>query len=167
MAKKETIERVSISENRIGLETSMVVNRLTDTCLYSGFFGRLDSARMKLITDEILDAMEQSSNDTIVIDLSNVDIIDSAVAAHLIRTGDVLKLIGCHIIFCGINTRVAQTMVTVGVEFSRYYVSKDLKSALKLVYELHGLTLVPATPILATKTAAHTNKTPAQEMQTI
>lgn len=143
MAKKEATQRVSISEKRIGLESSMVVNKLTDNCLYSGFFGRLDSARMKSITDEILDAMEQTTNDTIVVDLSNVDIIDSAVAAHLIRTGDVIKLIGCHVIFCGINTRVAQTMVTVGVEFSKYHVCKDLKAALRLVFELHGLALVP------------------------
>ena len=158
MAKKETMQRVSISEKRIGLETSMVVNQLTDNCLYSGFFGRLDSARMKTITDGILDAMEQTTNDTIVVDLANVDIIDSAVAAHLIRTGDVIKLIGCHVIFCGINTRVAQTMVTVGVEFSKYHVCKDLKAALKLVFELHGLALVPVTKI-----PVHGGKTPALE----
>ena len=143
MAKKETTQRVSISEKRIGLESSMVVSQLTDTCLYSGFFGRLDSARMKTIIDDILDAMEHSVNDTIIIDLSNVDIIDSAVAAHLIRTGDVIRLIGCNVVFCGINSRVAQTMVTVGVEFIKYHVCKDLKAALRLVYELHGLALVP------------------------
>ena len=121
----------------------MVVSKLTDTCLYSGFFGRLDSARMKAITDEILDTIEQSNNDTIVIDLSNVDIIDSAVAAHLIRTGDVIRLVGCTVIFCGINTRVAQAMITVGVEFAKYLLCKDLKSALKLVFELQGFMLVP------------------------
>jgi rsbT co-antagonist protein RsbR len=121
----------------------MVVSKLTDTCLYSGFFGRLDSARMKSITDDILEAIEQSNNDTIVIDLSNVDIIDSAVAAHLIRTGDVIKLVGCNVIFCGINSKVAQAMMTVGVEFTKYMLCKDLKSALKLVFQLQGFMLVP------------------------
>lgn len=147
MPKKETTQRVSISERRIGFDTPMVVNQLTDSCLYSGFFGRLDSARVKSITDDILDAMEHTANDSIVVDLSNVDIIDSAVAAHLIRTGDVIRLIGCHVIFCGINTRVAQTMVSVGVEFSKYHVCKDLKSALRVVFDLHGLMLVPVTKI--------------------
>ncbi|HWB94582.1 MAG TPA: STAS domain-containing protein [Puia sp.] len=150
MAKKEAPQRVSISEKRIGLESPMVVSKLTETCLYSGFFGRLDSARMKSITDEILEAIEQSNNESIVIDLSNVDIIDSAVAAHLIRTGDVIRLVGCNVIFCGINSRVAQAMITVGVEFSKYLLCKDLKSALKLVFELQGLMLVPIP-----KTAAH------------
>jgi rsbT co-antagonist protein RsbR len=143
MAKKEAPQRVSISEKRIGLESPMVVSKLTDTCLYSGFFGRLDSARMKSITDDILEAIEQSNNDTIVIDLSNVDIIDSAVAAHLIRTGDVIKLVGCNVIFCGINSKVAQAMMTVGVEFSKYLLCKDLKSALRLVFQLQGFLLLP------------------------
>jgi len=143
MAKKEAPQRVSISEKRIGLESPMVVSKLTDTCLYSIFFGRLDSARMKTITDEILDAIEQSDNDTIVIDLANVDIIDSAVAAHLIRTGDVIRLVGCNVIFCGINSRVAQAMITVGVEFSKYMLCKDMRAALKLVFELEGMMLVP------------------------
>jgi rsbT co-antagonist protein RsbR len=98
---------------------------------------------MKMITDEILEAIDQTDNDTIVIDLGNVDIIDSAVAAHLIRVGDVVRLVGCNVIFCGINSRVAQTMMTVGVEFSKYLLAKDLKSALRLVFELQGLMLVP------------------------
>ncbi|MBS1602406.1 MAG: STAS domain-containing protein [Bacteroidetes bacterium] len=143
MAKKEMTQRVSISEKRIGLESSMIVSKLTDRCLYSGFFGRLDSARMKMITDEILEAIDQTDNDTIVIDLSNVDIIDSAVAAHLIRVGDVVRLVGCNVIFCGINSRVAQTMMTVGVEFSKYLLCKDLRAALRLVFELQGMMLVP------------------------
>ena len=163
MAKKELAQRVSISEKRIGLEPSMIVTKLTDRCLYSGFFGRLDSARMKLITDEILEAVDQTDNDTIVIDLGNVDIIDSAVAAHLIRVGDVVRLVGCNVIFCGINSRVAQTMMTVGVEFSKYLLCKDLRAALKLVFELQGLMLVPI-PIPRAQAAVH-NGAATQELQ--
>jgi len=142
MAKKETAQRVAISEKRIGFESSMMVSKLTDKCLYSGFFGRLDSARIKLVTDQILEVMEQSDNDVIIIDLSNVDIIDSAVAAHLIRIGDILKLVGAEVVFCGISSKVAQTMVVVGVEFSKYYICRDLRGALKKVFELQGLKLV-------------------------
>jgi anti-anti-sigma regulatory factor len=143
MAKNEPVKRVAMSEKRIGFEAAMVVSNLTDTCLYSGFFGHLDSARMKTITDQILEAIEGTGNDCIVIDLSNVDIIDSAVAAHLIKTGDVIKLIGADVIFCGIRSQVGQAMVTVGVEFSKYIICKDLKTALRKVYELKGLELAP------------------------
>src|ERR1044071_2971551 len=123
MAKTEPAKRVAISEKRVGFESAMVVSNLTENCLYSGFFGRLDSARMKSVTDQILQAVTESANDVIVIDLSNVDIIDSAVAAHLIRTGDVIKLVGASVIFCGIGAQVGQAMVTAGVEFSRYLVT--------------------------------------------
>ena len=144
MVKKERIEpKVAISRRKIGGEVPIVVNMVTDKCLYSGFLGTLDSARMQLITNKILDLIQASSVDVILIDLANIDILDSAVAAHLESLGKTLRFSGCEVIFCGVTPIIAQTMVTAGINVGQFKISRDLKSALKEVFALQGLELVP------------------------
>lgn len=145
MEKKRTAAKaqVAISRKKIGGEVPLVVNEISDRCLYSGFFGTLDSARMKNITDKILDIIAATDIDIIIIDLANVDIIDSAVATHLVRLGDTLILIGVKVVFCGIPSTVAQTMITGGIEMKGFKISRNFKAAVKEVLALQGLKIVP------------------------
>ncbi len=140
--RKSATQKVAISRKKIGGEIPLVVNELTDNCLYSGLFGTLDSARMKVITDKVLELLTTTGIEIIVIDLGNIDVIDSAVSAHLVRLGDTLKLVGVQVIFCGITPQVAQVMITAGIEMSGFIISRDLKSAIKVVFELQGIKLV-------------------------
>lgn len=135
------VSSVAFSQNSGSLQAPMVVNEIVDGCLYSGFFGRLDSARIKSVTDRILQGIDQSSCEIIIIDLSNIDVIDSMVAAHLAKIGDTLQVIGVRPIFCGISAVVAQTMVGTGVSFSNFTVVRNLKAALRLVIEVDGVSL--------------------------
>jgi anti-anti-sigma factor len=139
---KATESKVAISRKKIGGEVPMVVSEITDRCLYSGFFGTMDSARMKIITDKLLGLLTATGIEAVILDLSNVDIIDSAVATHLVRLGDTLTLVGVETIFCGIMPGVAQIMVTAGIEMKGFRISRDLKSAIKEVFLLQGFKLV-------------------------
>lgn len=144
--KKVENQKVAIARKKIGGEIPIVVNELTERCLYTGFFGTLDSARMKSITDKILEMLTSTGIEMVVIDLANIDIIDSAVASHLVRLGETLNLIGVETIFCGIMPSVAQIVVTSGIEVKGFKISRDLKSAIKLVFELQGIKLVKIDP---------------------
>lgn len=74
-------------------EEPIVTNEISNRCLYSGFFGTLDSARMKKIMDGLLVMATNSDNDLIIIDLSNVDVIDSMIAMQLVKLNmNTLKL---------------------------------------------------------------------------
>ena len=138
--------KVAISRKKIGGEIPIVVNELTDRCLYTGFFGTLDSSRMKSITDKILGMLTATGIEIVVIDLANVDIIDSAVATHLVRLGDTFTLVGVETVFCGIMPQVAQIMMTTGIEMKGFRITRDLKSAIKIVFELQGFKLVKIEP---------------------
>ena len=46
---------------------------------------------------------DEEKAEIVIVDLANVDAIDTAVATHLVRLGKVLELIGVKIVFCGIN----------------------------------------------------------------
>lgn len=132
---------VAFSQRTVALQAPMVVSEILDGCLYSGFFGRLDSARMKAVTDTVLESIELYNSEVIIIDLANIDVIDSMVAGHLLRVGETLAMVGVRSIFCGISPIVAQTMVGTGVSFAGFSVVRNLKAALRLVLELDGVTL--------------------------
>ncbi|SJL83036.1 STAS domain-containing protein [Vibrio palustris] len=134
---------VAISRRHIIGEVPMMVCEISDRCLYTGFFGSIDSGRMAQITDKITERCELDNAKLVIVDLANVDAIDTAVATHLVRLGKVLELVGVKVIFCGIKGNLARTMVTAGVEFDMFKVTRDLKSALLYSYEFTGLKLVP------------------------
>ena len=141
MTKKRNQE-VAIDISKIGGETSMIVNHILDGCLYSGFFGTLDSARIKRVTDEIVEMVETNVSDFLIVDLANVDFVDTAVAAHLIKVADVLKLLGTDVIFCGIRSLIAQSMISAGINLTNQSVSRNLQSAILVVLERQGLQIV-------------------------
>jgi rsbT co-antagonist protein RsbR len=124
---------VMISERPSSFQAPIVVSEIAENCLYSGFFGRLDSARVSKMTDRLLGEVMQSGIDQVILDLSNIDVIDSLVANHLVSIAKTLKFVGCRAIFCGISATDAQTMVATGVEIGTLRTTRNLKSALKLV----------------------------------
>jgi len=140
--------KVAISRKQIGGEVPMVVSEVTNNTLYSGFFGTLDSARMQTVTEKIISLLNATSIEIIILDLANVDMLDSAVANHLTRLGDTLKLIGVEVIFCGISGLLANTMVTAGVTFENYRVSRDFKSGLKEAYKIQGLEVIDSSHLI-------------------
>ena len=136
-------QKVAVSRKRIGNDTPIVVSEIAEKCLYSGFFGTIDSARMKAIVDLILTVSNNSSADTIIIDLGNMDIIDSAIAGHMVKLNKLLQMVGMEVVFCGIKPIVAQSIVTAGIDIGEVDVFKNLRAALEYVYAKSGYVLKP------------------------
>jgi rsbT co-antagonist protein RsbR len=137
-----TLDTVAISRRKLGGEAPIVVNEVVDRCLLVGMFGTLDSARMKSVVDLVLTVASTSDTDTIIIDLSNIEVVDSVIAAQLIRINKTLQIVGIQVIFCGIKPIVAQSIVSAGIELENVYVVKNLKAAVREVYMRRGLQLV-------------------------
>lgn len=135
-------KNIAISRRVLGGEAPIVINEITDRCLYSGFFGTLDSVRMKKVIDNILEVADRNDHDLIIVDVSNVDVIDSAVAANLKKLNKLLQLIGMEVIFCGFKPIVAASMISAGVELDNIQVEKNLKRAIKAVFKKQGLKVV-------------------------
>ncbi len=141
--KDNSQQEVAISRRVLGREAPIVINEITDRCLYSGFFGSLDSMRMKKVNDAIMEVADRNDHDMMIIDLSNVEVIDSAVAANLKKLNKLLQLIGVEVTFCGFKPVVAASMISAGVELDSIHVEKNLKRSIKHVFKKQGLQLVP------------------------
>ncbi len=135
-------KKVAVSESRVGIETPMVISHIAQNCLYTGFFGRLDSVRIKSITDKVIERAESSGTLITIVDLSNVEYIDSAICQHLIDIAITMKLLGVEVVFCGLKAIVAQTMTKAGIYFNEFGVYKNLEIALQEVYRKTGFKLV-------------------------
>nr|WP_297347558.1 STAS domain-containing protein [uncultured Glaciecola sp.] len=133
---------VAMSRKQIGGEVPMVANEITENCIYSGLFGALDSARMGIISDKLTSLADSSQVSCAIIDLSNVEAIDSSISGHLIRLARILKMVGVTSIFCGISGELAKTMVTAGVDIGGFLAVRDLKSAVRESFRLTGYELV-------------------------
>ncbi len=143
-SKKNKVDTpLAISRKNIFGEAPIIVNELLDGCLYSGFFGTLDSARMKGVMDSILNIVGPSDYEYLIVDLNNVDIIDSAIASHLIKMTKTLQMLGLDVIYCGIKPIVAQSMISAGIVIGNNIMVKNMRLALKEVLKRKGLKVVP------------------------
>lgn len=138
------MEKVAMSRKHLGGEAPMVVGKIAPLTVYSGLFGSLDSARMERITDQITDYCNEQRARFAIVDLGNVDAIDSAVAQHIIGLAKAARLSGVEMLFCGIKGRVARVMVGAGLDIGLFETLADLQVALERVYEKIGYRLVEA-----------------------
>jgi len=134
--------KVAVSRRALGGEAPIVINEITDRCLYAGFFGTLDSSRMKKVIDNVMQVVQRNDNDLMIVDLSNVDVIDSTIAGHLKKLNKLLQFVGMEVVFCGIQPIVAQSMINAGVELENISIEKNLKRAIRFVYKKQGLQLI-------------------------
>lgn len=135
------MDSVAISRKQIGGESPIVASELFDHCIYSGFFGTIDSARMAAITNKIINMVESGDYTVSIINLSNVEAIDSSVAKQLVQAAETLSLIGVKTIFCGIRGVIAMTMVKNGVVLGNITVKKRLKEAVHEALSVLNLTI--------------------------
>lgn len=135
-------EKMAMSRKQITVEVPMVTSEITDNCIYSGLFGSIDSARMNEVSQKIITLCESKEINIAIIDLSNVDAIDTAVAGHLNRLGLTLKLVGINIIICGIASDLAYTMVQAGVSLTELIIVRNLKQALQVSFKMSGYDLI-------------------------
>jgi rsbT co-antagonist protein RsbR len=94
--------------------------------------GTLDSARTQLVMEKLLDTLVAIGADHAVIDITGVSTVDTEVAQHLLKSVNAARLLGVECTISGIRPQVAQTIVSVGIEFGDIATKATLADALAL-----------------------------------
>ncbi len=126
------------------LELSTPVVRLWDGIIAVPLVGMLDSARTQLIMEKLLDTLVATGAEHAVIDITGVPTVDTEVAQHLLKTVGAARLLGAECTISGIRPQVAQTIVSLGIEFGDVATKATLADALALALSHAGLKVVPA-----------------------
>lgn len=145
MANKSLLQeaQVAISKRVLCGEAPIAVTSITDRCLYSVFFGTLDSLRIKNLINSIRKIHNHNEHNMMIIELSHVETIDDEIAASLKKLHKSLDRIGIELVYCGIKPVVAASMNSVGIALDDIIIEKNLKHAITVIYEKQGLKLVP------------------------
>jgi len=98
--------------------------------------GILDSVKSQKLMENILFSIKKKKTAMTIIDIEGIMIVDSAVAAHLIKITKATKLMGCTTILSGIAPEVAQTIVNLGISLEGINTTSTLQDALVLAEEL-------------------------------
>jgi rsbT co-antagonist protein RsbR len=107
--------------------------------------GVVDSARAARVMDDLLAAVSRLSARFAILDLTGVDTVDTATAAHLLDIISALRLLGAEGIITGIRPTVAQTVVSLGVDLSRVTTCANLREGLRLcIRRMHALATADA-----------------------
>jgi rsbT co-antagonist protein RsbR len=139
-----TREQIISDQSTALLELSTPVVRLWDGIIAVPLVGTLDSARTQLVMEKLLDTLVATGSDHAVIDITGVPTVDTEVAQHLLKTVNAARLLGAQCTVSGIRPQVAQTIVSLGIEFGDIPTKASLADALALALSQAGLKVVPA-----------------------
>lgn len=128
-------------------ELSTPVVELWEGILLLPVVGVLDTERSQQIMETLLGKIVETGADVVLMDITGVPLVDTAVARHILQTVEAAKLLGAETIICGISSRVAQTVVHLGVDLGTVVTRSSLAKGLKLAMTKTGGAKAPeATP---------------------
>jgi rsbT co-antagonist protein RsbR len=126
------------------LELSTPVVRLWDGIIAVPLVGTLDSARTQLVMEKLLETLILTGAYLAVVDIPVLATVDTEVAQHLLKTVNAARLLGAECIICGIRPQVAQTIVSLGIEFGDIATKATLADALAHALSRTGRKVGPA-----------------------
>jgi rsbT co-antagonist protein RsbR len=101
--------------------------------------GVIDSARSQLVMESMLDEIQATNARVTIIDIMGVAAVDSAVANHLVKISQAVRLMGCEGIVSGMSPAVAQTIVQLAIPLGNMITTVTLKDALVRALDILGL----------------------------
>ncbi len=93
--------------------------------------GVIDPVRAQNITAALLEAIGRERARIVILDITGVPMVDTAVAQTLIEAAQATRLLGAEPVLVGISPPVAETIVSLGVDLSALVTRADLQSGVE------------------------------------
>lgn len=113
------------------LETPVIP--LLEGVLVMPLVGHVDTRRASQLTEAVLAAVHEQRARVVIIDITGVSVVDTAVAQRLGLLAQSVQLLGAHVLLTGIRADVAQTIVTQGIDFSNIQTAGRLQDGVAAV----------------------------------
>lgn len=93
--------------------------------------GALDSERAQRVMDDLLAGIERERARVVIVDITGLAVVDTAVANALLQSARAARLLGAEPILVGITPEVAETIVQLGVEMETLHTAATLQEGLR------------------------------------
>jgi len=134
-------ESTIVTQQEAIRELSTPVLRLRDRLLIMPIIGVIDSHRASQLTQHLLQRIRTDRAKVVVMDITGVPTVDSAVANHLSQAVQASRLMGATVIVTGLSAEVAQTLVRLGVDLTKVRTVGDLQEGIEEAEQLLGYEL--------------------------
>ena len=138
----EERERIIRQQQDSLRELSTPVLQVRERLLILPIIGVLDTGRARQLTDQLLAGIRTHRARVVVIDITGVPDVDEVVANHLVQTVDASRLMGAGVIITGLSSRIAQTLVTIGVDLGKMNTVGDLQGGIEEAERQLGFAVV-------------------------
>lgn len=116
--------------NRVIADLAVPVIPVRHDTLVVPLVGNIDSARADQILNLVLTRVERDGARLVVLDVTGVAVVDTQVAAALLRVATATRLMGAQVTLAGIRPEVAQSLVGLGVDLHELQTVSTLQDAL-------------------------------------
>lgn len=103
---------------------------LADGVLFAPIVGHIDTRRAQALTTRLLNEASAQRARLVVLDITGISIIDTAVAKALLDTTRALQLLGCQVTVSGISASVAITLTQLGIQLHNVSTARNPQEAL-------------------------------------
>jgi rsbT co-antagonist protein RsbR len=137
-ADNETIasQRATIDE----LETPVI--EVWENVLALPIIGVVDTARAQSMTEKLLQRIVETKSEIVILDITGVPVVDTAVCRHLLETISASKLLGAEVLLVGLTSRTAITLVHLGLDLGGVITRTTMAKGLELAFSRLGLKVV-------------------------
>jgi rsbT co-antagonist protein RsbR len=129
-------QRATISE----LQTPVI--EVWDGILALPIIGSVDTARAQEMNEALLERIVATGSEIVLLDITGVPVVDTAVARHLLETVSAARLLGADVFIVGLSSRTAMTLVQLGLDLSHVTTRATLARGLELAFARLGLAVV-------------------------
>ncbi|MEK3886495.1 STAS domain-containing protein [Bacillus sp. FSL K6-3431] len=98
--------------------------------------GEIDTYRASKIMEQSVQKASNMQLENVILDLSGVPVIDTMVANQIFQLGDTFNLLGIEMMLTGIRPEIAQTSISLGVDFSKMKTFAHLHQAIMYLRKL-------------------------------
>lgn len=133
--KEETIR----AQQQAMLALSTPVVELWQGVLALPLVGTIDTARARQITQRLLRTIRDTQARVVILDITGVPLVDTGVANHLMKTIAAARLLGARGIIVGISPEIADTLITLNVEFTGIDTYFSLRQGLEAALRQLGM----------------------------
>lgn len=131
--RQELEEKLTtIEQQRLAIrELSTPIMEVWRGVLCLPVIGVMDSARSAEMTQTLLHSVVSKQAAYIIVDITGIEMMDTATADHFIRMAKSVQLLGAECVLTGINPTIAQTIVHMGVDMGGIVSFRSLRDALE------------------------------------
>ncbi len=135
--------RSEVAEQRQTIEELQTpVIQVWDGVLALPVIGSVDTARAQTMTEALLEKIVETASEIVILDITGVPIVDTAVAKHLLETVTAARLLGAEVLIVGLTSRIAMTLVHLGVDLGGVVTRTTMAKGLQLAFDRLGLEVV-------------------------